>query len=100
MLASNRELGQKIFWGILIIGIIIILWKGVSTYTQQTPDKGNVIVYGSKTCPWCVKQEKYLTDKGIPYEFVDCKDQQCPDFVQGFPTLLVDNVIKSGYSEI
>jgi hypothetical protein len=100
MIASNRELGQKIFWGILIVGIIIILWKGVSVYTQQTTDKGNVIVYGSKTCPWCVKQEDYLKDKGIPYEFVDCKDQQCPDFVQGFPTLMIDNVVKSGYSEI
>lgn len=100
MSSSNRELGQKIFWGILIVGIIIILWKGVSAYTQQTPDKGNIIVYGSKTCPWCVKQEAYLKDKGIPYEFVDCKEQQCPDFVQGFPTLMVNNEIKSGYTEL
>lgn len=100
MIAANRELGRNIFWSILIIGIIIILLKGKSMYSQQPADKGNVIVYGSKTCPWCVKQEKYLTDKGIPYEFVDCKSQQCPDFVQGFPTLMVDNVIKSGYTEL
>jgi len=97
---TNRELGVNIFWGIIIFGIIVILWKGVSVYTQQTADKGNVIVYGSKTCPWCVKQETYLKDKGIPYEFVDCKNQQCPEFVQGFPTLMVDNVIKSGYTEL
>ena len=97
---SNRELGQKVFWGILILGIIIILWKGVSAYSQQPADKGNVIVYGSKTCPWCVKQEAYLTDKGIPYEFVDCRNQQCPDFVDGFPTLMVNNVVKSGYTEL
>jgi len=97
---SNRELGQKVFWGILILGILIILWKGVSVYTQQTPDKGNVIVYGSKTCPWCVKQEAYLTEKGIPYTFVDCKAGQCPEFVQGFPTLSVNGVIKSGYTEL
>ena len=100
MIPGNRELGRNIFWGILIVGIIIILLKGKSMYSQQPADKGNVIVYGSKTCPWCVKQEKYLTDKGIPYEFVDCKSQQCPDFVQGFPTLMVDNVIKSGYTEL
>lgn len=99
-MSSNRELGQKVFWGILIVSIIIILWKGVSMYTQQTPDKGNVIVYGSKTCPWCVKQEKYLTDKGIPYIFVDCKAGQCPEFVQGFPTLSVNGEIKSGYTEL
>jgi len=97
---TNRELGQRVFWGILIVGIIIILWKGVSIYTLQPTDKGNVIVYGSKTCPWCVKQEAYLTDKGIPYEFVDCKTGQCPDFVQGFPTLMVDNVVRSGYMEL
>ncbi len=97
---SNRELGINIFWSLIIIGIFIILMKGKSMYSQQPADKGDVIVYGSKTCPWCVKQEKYLTDKGIPYEFVDCKNQQCPDFVQGFPTLMVNNVIKNGYTEI
>lgn len=97
---TNRELGQNIFWGLIIFGIVIILLKGKAKYTQQPPDKGNVIVYGSKTCPWCVKQEKYLTDKGIPYEFVDCRNQQCPEFVDGFPTLMVDNVVKSGYTEL
>lgn len=97
---SNRELGVNIFWGLLIFGIVIILLKGKSMYSQQPPDKGNVIVYGSKTCPWCVKQEDYLKDKGIPYEFVDCRENQCPEFVDGFPTLMVNNVVKSGYSEI
>lgn len=63
-------------------------------------DKGNVIVYGSKTCPWCVKQEDYLNYKGIPYTFMDCTKETCPDFVGGFPTLMVDNVMKTGYSEI
>ena len=99
-MTPNRQLGINIFWGLIIFGIVVILLKGKSMYSQQPVDKGNVIVYGSKTCPWCVKQEAYLKDKGIPYEFVDCKTGQCPDFVQGFPTLMVDNVIKSGYSEI
>jgi hypothetical protein len=97
---SNRDLGVNIFWGLIILGVIIILWKGASHYALQPPDKGNVIVYGSKTCPWCVKQEAYLKDKGIPYEFVDCKNQQCPEFVDGFPTLMVNNVVKSGYTEL
>jgi hypothetical protein len=47
-----------------------------------------------------VKQEKYLIDNGLPYTFVDCKNQGCPEYVKGFPTLLVDNVIKVGYTEI
>ena len=73
---------------------------GKSDYTQQPADKGEIIVYGSKTCPWCVKQEAYLTEKGIPYTFVDCKTGQCPEFVQGFPTLSVNGQIKSGYTEL
>lgn len=97
---SNRDLGINIFWGLIIFGLIVVLLKGKSMYSQQPPDKGNVIVYGSKTCPWCVKQEAYLKDKGIPYEFVDCKTQQCPEFVQGFPTLMVNNVVKNGYTEL
>ena len=99
-MTPNRKLGINIFWGLIIFGIVVILLKGKSMYSQQPVDKGNVIVYGSKTCPWCVKQEAYLRDKGIPYEFVDCKTGQCPDFVQGFPTLMVDNVIKNGYTEL
>ena len=88
--------------GLVLLAIILLVFKSVSFGDALTPpDKGNVIVYGSKTCPWCVKQEKYLIDNGLPYTFVDCKqDGGCPDFVDGFPTLLVDNVVKVGYNEI
>jgi glutaredoxin len=85
---------------LVLIAIALIIFKGKSYYTQQPADKGDITVYGSKTCPWCVKQEKYLTDKGIPYTFVDCKAGQCPEFVQGFPTLSVNGEIKSGYTEL
>ena len=87
--------------GLLVLAIVLLLYKNVSFGDALTPpDKGNVIVYGSKTCPWCVKQEKYLIDNGLPYTFVDCKSGNCPDFVSGFPTLLVDNVVKVGYTEV
>jgi hypothetical protein len=59
-----------------------------------------VTVYGSKTCPWCVKQEEYLTVKGVAYDFVDCAGGVCPDFVKGFPTLVVDGEVKEGYTEL
>jgi glutaredoxin len=89
---------------LILVAIALIIFKGKSYfrsyYTQQPADKGEITVYGSKTCPWCVKQEKYLTDKGIPYTFVDCKAGQCPEFVQGFPTLSVNGEIKSGYTEL
>lgn len=85
---------------LILVAIALIVIKGRSYYTQQPADKGEITVYGSKTCPWCVKQEKYLTEKGIPYTFVDCKAGQCPEFVQGFPTLSVNGEIKSGYTEL
>jgi len=85
---------------LILVAIALMVFKGRSYYTQQPTDKGDITVYGSKTCPWCVKQEAYLTEKGIPYTFVDCKAGQCPEFVQGFPTLSVNGVIKSGYTEL
>jgi len=57
---------------LILVAIALIVFKGRSYYTQQPADKGDITVYGSKTCPWCVKQEDYLTKKGIPYTFVDC----------------------------
>jgi len=91
----------QIIIAILVVLVLLLAFKVVSFGDSLTPpDKGNIIVYGSKTCPWCVKQEKYLIDNGLPYTFVDCKQEGCPDFVQGFPTLLVDNVIKVGYNEV
>ena len=90
-----------ILFALLGLAILLLAFRTVSFGDRLTPpDKGNVIVYGSKTCPWCVKQEKYLIDNGLPYTFVDCKGGQCPEFVSGFPTLLVDNVVKVGYTEV
>jgi hypothetical protein len=36
----------------------------------------------------------------MDYTFVDCNQGQCPNFVSGFPTLVVDGEIKVGYQEI
>ena len=73
---------------------------GAGTGGQSATDKGNLIVYGSKTCPWCVKQEQYLTGKGIDYTFVNCPTETCPEFVKGFPTLMLNGEVKNGYTEI
>lgn len=92
---------ELIIIGLVLVAIFLFFFKGVSRGDALTPpDKGNIIVYGSKTCGWCQKQEKYLIDNGLPYTFVDCKTGQCPEYVKGFPTLLVDNVIKVGYTEV
>ena len=87
----------------LFLFSVFIIWsmnKGVSGYLQTPIDKGTVTVYGSKTCPWCIKQESYLKYQGISYNFVDCTQSQCPDFVDGFPTLVVNGKVMSGYTEL
>jgi len=85
---------------LLAVILFVLLLKNGSFYNQTVVDKGNLIVYGSKTCPWCVKQEDYLTKIGMPYNFVDCTKSQCPDFVNGFPTLLLNNQVMNGYTEL
>jgi len=41
-----------------------------------------------------------LKNKGIPYRFVDCVSETCPEFVDGFPTLIINGQVKSGYTEV
>jgi protein-disulfide isomerase len=85
---------------LVVILFALVYMRSTSQYSLQPPDKGNLIVYGSPTCPWCVKQLEYLTYQGIPYSFVDCREGQCPDFVNGYPTLVLNNKVFSGYTEL
>lgn len=61
---------------------------------------GELTVYGTSWCSWTKKQRDYLDTKGMPYTFVDCDAQQCPDFVSGYPTLDNNGAISSGYREL
>lgn len=92
-----RDVLTTLLLGLLLL---VVMAGGVSIYALQPPDKGNIIVYGSHTCPWCIKQEDYLKQKGIPYEFVECGSGGCPDFVDGFPTIMKDGQILKGYTEL
>jgi len=68
---------------------------------QDAPPQGDgITVYGTDSCPWCTKQKDYFKEKGTEYTFVDCAQGQCPNFVSGFPTLVVNGDIKVGYQEI
>ena len=86
--------------GFLVIVLIILYMRNKSFFQLNAVNKGNLIVYGSKTCPWCVKQEDWLTKSGIDYNFVDCTQMECPDFVKGFPTLLLNKEVINGYTEL
>jgi glutaredoxin len=94
--------GYMIF-GLVIAALLLLLWKWrkVEDYSEQTTDKGNIIVYGSKACGWCQKQEAYLKEKGIPYQFVDCREGGCPDGINAFPTLSINGQMQpAGYKEL
>ncbi len=61
----------------------------------RTNVRAGMTVYGTPTCAWTQKQRKYLDDNQVPYDFVDCAQAKCPDFVKGYPTLVL-----TGYTEI
>jgi glutaredoxin len=70
-------------------------------FHPDTPPSGpGITMYGSDSCPWCTKQKDHFQNTGKDYTFVDCAKGQCPNFVTGFPTLVVDGQIKVGYQEI
>ena len=61
------------------------------------------VVYGADWCGWTKKQLKYLDDKKIDYEYIDCaKDKgACPSEVKGYPAIKhCDGKIKPGYQEL
>jgi hypothetical protein len=77
----------------LLIVFLVFSYRKMSGYNQT-------IIFGSPSCGWCKKQLSYMDAKGLPYHFVDCNTQFCPDFVNGFPTMIVNNKIVNGYTEI
>jgi hypothetical protein len=78
----------------LALVVLILLYMSRSSGYNQT------LIFGSPTCSWCQKQVSYMDRKGLPYHFVDCGQNFCPDFVNGYPTLVVNNKITYGYTEI
>ena len=64
------------------------------------PQEPGIIVYGTESCPWCVKQKEYLDSKSIEYTFVNCDSGKCPSFVNGYPTIVKDGQMLRGYQEL
>jgi len=89
---------------LVLVALALILYKGTSfaddVSGRSVVDKGNIIIYGSHGCPWCNKQEQYMKAKGIPYTFTDCDTESCPGFVNGYPTILQNGEVLSGYTEL
>jgi hypothetical protein len=61
----------------------------------NTHVRAGTIIYGTLNCPWTIKQREYFDKHHMPYEFVDCTQNECPKFVEGYPTLVL-----TGYQEV
>jgi len=77
----------------LALALAFVMFRRSSGYNQT-------VIFGSPSCGWCQKQVSYMDRKGLPYHFVDCNTNYCPDFVNGYPTMIVNNKITYGYTEI
>ena len=82
---------------LLALALVLIL---LFMYMRSSSGYDQTVIFGSPSCGWCKKQLSYMDAKGLPYHFVDCNSQFCPDFVNGYPTMIVNNKIVNGYTEI
>ncbi|OIO26555.1 NrdH-redoxin [Candidatus Micrarchaeota archaeon CG1_02_55_22] len=67
-------------------------------------EKQKVIVYSTKTCPYCVMAKDYLTSKGVPYEDVDvgsdrarAQEMVSKSGQMGVPVLDIDGKVILGF---
>jgi len=65
-----------------------------------------IIIYGTHTCPWCRKTEKYLTEKDIKYEYIDVeKDENASALIiektgqRGVPVLNINGIYIVGFNK-
>jgi glutaredoxin len=89
------KINYKVVGIVLVVLILVTVLYRKSNYTES-----DIKFYGSDECGWCIKQKKYFDDKGITYQYINCKTTECPEFVKSFPTLMVDGKVTSGYQEL
>lgn len=68
--------------------------------SDPVPQGYGITMYGTDTCPWCVKQKEYFDTKDIKYTYIDCMNTKCPNFVTGYPTVVRNGQVIHGFSEL
>lgn len=75
-------------------------------FTAYYPDpKTRVIVYGTETCPFCIKTRAYLTERHIPFIDIDVNktEKGKRDYAQlggkGVPLILIGNRKMTGFDQ-
>jgi glutaredoxin len=72
-----------------------------SVPTDPVPSGPGITMYGTDTCPWCVKQKEYFSEKKMVYTYIDCTQSGgCPNFVTGYPTIVKDGQVMHGFREL
>lgn len=83
--------------------LMLTAYYGYRKYKSSKTSKYDtgVVVYGNETCPWCIRQKDYLDENNIPYMFVDCNKEKCPDGIIAFPTMKIDGQMQTpGFKQI
>lgn len=62
----------------LLLALLVLVFVAFIILHQ----KKRPVIYGSMGCPHTVSHRKNVGE----HTFVDCTSQQCPDFVEGYPT--------------
>ena len=92
---------SKCVIAILVIVVLVYLLRHKKKSAPATGNDGKYTIYGSEACPWTVKALDLAKKLGHAFDFVDCKSQKCPSFVDGFPTYKnhSSGKVHSGYHE-
>ena len=86
---------------VIALLIVVVLVYLFGRKKKSAPSNGKYTIYGSESCPWTVKALDLAKKLGHVFDFVDCKSQKCPSFVDGFPTYKnhSSGKVHSGYHE-
>lgn len=73
---------------------------------KKDKEKQKVIVYSTKTCPWCNKVKELLEEKKVDFEYIDVgTDQKAADEMveksgqMGVPVTDIDGTIIIGFDK-
>lgn len=110
-----RVLGQYVF--VLILGIavgyVVVNFKALTTspfiegdFSTYYPDKSiPVAVYGTQTCPFCIKTREFLASNNIAFSDLDIdqSEKARSNFkalgAEGVPVVLIGNRMIRGFDE-
>ena len=68
---------------------------------DPVPTGPGITMYGTDACPWCTRQKDYFKEKNIVYTYIDCSQTGgCPNFVNGYPTIVKDGQVSHGFREM